>query len=141
MNTDLIRSVAKALIAAVICTAVLTLLSAAAALAAPDPNTVVGIFAIAILVISALTGGIVSARVSPERPLVTALCFVASYLIIHITSHLIFDGGQASFLQVLISYVGMIASAFLGCIITKPKSTKASKGVRKFKKYTKRIRG
>ena len=141
MNTDLIRSVAKALIAAVICTAVLTLLSAAAALAAPDPNKVVGIFATVILVISALTGGIVSARVSSERPLMTALCFAGIYILIHVAAHLIFDGGQASFMQMLVTYAAMTASAFLGCIVTKPKNTKASKGVRKFKKYTKRMRG
>ena len=141
MNTDLIRSAAKALISALICAAILTLAAAAVALTAPDPNTVVGILAIVILIISALTGGIVSARLSPERPIITALSFAAVYILIHIASHLVFDGGQASFLKMLISYVGMIASALLGCIITKPKSTKASKGVRKFKKYTKRIRG
>ena len=141
MNTDLIRSAAKALISALICTAVLLFTSAGAAYATPDPDKISGIFAIAILIISALVGGIVSARLSPERPIITALSFAAVYILIHIASHLVFDGGQASFLNMLISYAGMFAAAVLGCVITKPKSTKASKGVRKFKKYTKRIRG
>ena len=141
MNTDLIRSAAKALISALICTAVLTLLSAAVALAAPDPDKIIGIVAIVILIVSALTGGIVSARSSPEKPLLTAVCFAGTYILIHTASHLIFDGGQASFFNMLITYAAIIAAAVVGCILTKPKSTKASKGVRKFKKYTKRIRG
>lgn len=141
MNTDLIRSAAKALICALISTAVLLFISAGAAYAAPDPDAVSGILAIAILLLSALAGGIVSARISPERPIVTALLFVAVYILLHIAAHLIFDGGQASFINMLISYAGMLAAALLGCVITKPKSSKASKGVRKFKKYSKRMRG
>ena len=141
MNTDLIRSVAKALICALISTAVLLFISAGAAYAAPDPDKISGIFAIAILLLSALVGGMVSARISAERPMITSLLFAGVYTLLHISAHLVFDGGQASFLNMLISYAGMFAAAVLGCVITNPKSTKASKGVRKFKKYTKRIRG
>ncbi len=141
MNNELIRSVARSFIFALAVTAVLLLTANAVALATPDPDAVSGILGIAVLIVSTLAGGITSARTSYEKPIVTAAVFAGVYLLLHCAAHLIFGDGQGSFVNMLISYAGAFAAAVLGCIVTKPKQTKGSKGIRKFKKYTKRMHG
>lgn len=141
MNNKLIQSVARALITAMISTLVLLLCVNAAILAAPDPDALSGMLGIVILIVSALAGGVAAARTSYEKPIVTAAVFAGIYLLLHCAAHLIFGDGQGSFVNMLVSYVGAFAAAVLGCIVTKPKRTKGSKGIRKFKKYSKRMHG
>lgn len=137
---DMVRAVLKALIFT-LCTAVTLLLVASAiALAAPDPDAVSGMLGVATIIISSLAGGIAAARIDIERPLSVAIPTVAVYLLLHMAVRLILGDGQGSFISILITYIGAVAAAVLGALIARPHRSKGSKGVRRFKKYSKKMR-
>lgn len=124
-----------------LCAAVIFLLIAnAVAVAAPDPDAVSGMLGIAVLILSSLVGGIVAAKSDHENPLLIAALTAGMYLLLHIASRLIVGGGQGSFISILVTYIGAFAAAVLGSLITRPRKSKGSKGIRKFKKYSKKMR-
>lgn len=141
MNTDIIRSTVKALIFTICAAVVFLLIANAVVLRAEDPNSISGILGTAVLITSAVVGGIVAARTSYEKLPITCLCFTTIYLLIHLAAQLTAGGGQGSFLKTFLSYAGCYAASLLACLLTRPKQTKSTKGIRKFKKYSKRMRG
>ena len=134
MKGKLFKHVCAALCAAFAVAGALLLIGAAVALRFDDPLSVTGAISFAVLIVSALTGGVVAARVERGTPLIAALIFALAFCFVHFCVHVIL-GGNAGAARIAVGYGCVIVVSVLAALIFRRRSGGGSRsGVKKLRK-------
>lgn len=112
-------------------TVLLAIIMTAVALMTKDPDSIIGIFAYAALVIASLLGGITSIKADTEQRLGASLLSGVGYVLIIWLLSLFFRADTlepVSPLWAIIGYIGCIALSLVGGVIVRPKQTRIKEG-------------
>lgn len=108
-----------------------SLIMTAVALMTKDPEGLIGIFALASLVVGSLLGGITANKADTEQRLGSSLVSGGGYVIILWLVSLFFRADTpepTSPLLAVVVYLGCIAVSLLGGIVARPKQTRIKEG-------------